>query len=180
MGKHSPRFKKAQRQRQKVKRKLNFKRTGSPKTVQSRDRNCTPVPERLTDQASTHCAELQTSDSEEVEALGVDLDVKEMKLADPYSDEFSYDYLFECRQRLMSKITVYRNEVESLRSNEVQLIRKCRATIERIRSFYKRIAFATTRTGKLIKTSMENGKPIEDNIETSVCYLPKCTSCTVL
>jgi len=44
----------------------------------------------------------------------VDLDVIEMTVANPDSEEVTYDYLQDCRKKLMLKVNAYRSELESL------------------------------------------------------------------
>jgi len=38
-----------------------------------------------------------------------------MTLANPDSEEFTYDYLQDCRKNLMFKVNAYRSELESLK-----------------------------------------------------------------
>ena len=141
-------MKKAQRKRQKAKRKLSFTR----KAPTCAD-NFPPSTGSFMD--SPNEAAINTDD-EEIDALGVDLDVVEMTVANPDSEEFTYEYLQDCRKKLMLKVNAYRSELESLRLDKAKMAFKHRSQIDRIRSFYQTIAFATTRTGKIVKTAMES------------------------
>ena len=55
----------------------------------------------------------------------------------------------------MLKVSAYRNKIESLKLQQSEAARKHKAQLDRITSFYLTIAFATTRTGKIVKTSLE-------------------------
>lgn len=55
----------------------------------------------------------------------------------------------------MLKVNAYRSELERLKLDKAKMAFKHRSQIDRIRSFYQTIAFATTRTGKIVKTAME-------------------------
>jgi len=140
-------MKKAQRKRQKVKRKLSFTR----KAPTYAD-NFPPSTGSFMD--SPNEAAVNTDD-EEIDALGVDLDVVEMTVANPDSEKFTYEYLQDCRKKLMLKVNAYRSELESLKLDKAKMAFKHRSQIDRIRSCYQTIAFATTRTGKIVKTAME-------------------------
>ena len=77
------------------------------------------------------------TDDEEIDALGVDLDVVEMTVANPDSEEFTYEYLQDCRKKLMLKVNAYRSELESLRLDKAKMAFKHRSQIGCIRSIIK-------------------------------------------
>ena len=147
MGKHSPQFKRSQRKRQKAKRKLKFGCNAESTTS-------TCVSDFLSTDSLPN-SPVETSDDEELDALGVDLDVVKMTFENPYKDEFTNEYLQDCRRKLMQKVSAYRNKIESLKLQQSEAVRKHKAQLDRIRSFYQTIAFASTRTGKIVKTSLE-------------------------
>lgn len=55
----------------------------------------------------------------------------------------------------MLKVNAYRSELESLKLDNAKMAFKHCFQIDCIRSFYQTIGFATTRTGKIVKTAME-------------------------
>ena len=72
------------------------------------------------------------------------MDVLEMKLDDtleqltPEEKEYysSEKYLRDCRTRLIAKVEKYKEEVETLRSENTELLSKSRGDIEKMRLFY--------------------------------------------
>ncbi len=86
------------------------------------------------------------------EELGVDLDVVQMEIENPYQEQFSIEYLLSCRRKFMLKVNAYRQDV---RSQQAEAALKHKSQIDHIRSFYRTIAYATTRTGRIVKTSMQ-------------------------
>ena len=81
MGNHSPQFKRSQRKRQKAKHKLNFGCNAQSKTS-------TCVSDFLSNNSLPN-SPVETSDDEELDALGVDLDIVKMRLENSYKDEFT-------------------------------------------------------------------------------------------
>ncbi len=55
----------------------------------------------------------------------------------------------------MLKVNAYRQDVDRLQSQQAEAALKHKSQIDRIRSFYQTIAYATTRTGRIVKTSMQ-------------------------
>ena len=93
--------------------------------------------------------------------LGEDADVVLMHAEDSLmeleSDEsqskYSYEYLLECRQKLMCKVAEYRERIEEQSTETTQVACKHRQEIEHIRSFYQAIAYAPTRSGRMVKAA---------------------------
>ncbi len=85
----------------------------------------------------------------------MDLDVVQMEIENPYQENFSTEYLLRCRRRLMHKVNAYRQKVDTLRSQQAEAAHKHKSQINHIRSFYQTIVYATTRTGSIVKTSMQ-------------------------
>ena len=89
------------------------------------------------------------------------MDVLEMRIEDsmshldpnPEQVEYSQDYLVDCRIKLMKKVTLYREQLEEAISNHARFTAKHRQEIESIRSFYKNLLHAPTRTGKIVKVA---------------------------
>ena len=77
MGKHSPQMKIAQWKRQKAKHKLKFTPNAKPATTYAGSVPSSPLgsPNEMA----------ESTDDEELDALGVDLDVVEMNFANPDS-----------------------------------------------------------------------------------------------
>ena len=67
--------------------------------------------------------------------------------------EYSHEYLLECRQSLIHKVRKYRADIERQSSDKARLVLKHHKELEHIRKFYQTIAYATTRTGKIVKKS---------------------------
>ena len=156
MGRRSPSAKRVKRLKQKVKRKLFAKAQGCPA-----QKNAYPnipaeeIPNNDTDNVRGSVSGTDT-------CLGEDVDVVTMRTEDSLKEldeeeyEYSYEYLLECRQKLMRKVEEYRVYVEELTSKEARLIHKHREEVERIRNFYQTIAYAPTRTGRIVKAARMN------------------------
>ena len=110
MGRRSPSSKREKRFKQKVKRKL-FAREQGDSTKDS----CL-AEGRISNSHSDTDEVTQTTDS----CLGEDMDVVLMQMEDSLIElesderqaEYSYEYLLECRQKLMHKVTEYRARIE--------------------------------------------------------------------
>ncbi len=100
MGKHTPQMKIAQRKRQKARRKLTFINNSS-NTAHTRSPSATPPDLRAVDEQSTNfpsgtCSSNNTeADNED---LGVDLDVVQMEIENPYQEHFSTELLTELQK----------------------------------------------------------------------------------
>ena len=76
------------------------------------------------------------------DAIGMDMDVLEMKLDDTLQQQTpeeyysSEKYLHDCRARLIAKVEKYKIEVETLKSENIELQSKSRGDIEKMRLFY--------------------------------------------
>ena len=92
-------------------------------------------------------------------ACGEDLVALEMRLEDslqPEDQAYSYEYLKECRQRLCVQVEQYRNEVERLSSALTEQSSQHRRQLDQVRDFYRTIAYSRTRSGAMVKKSLEN------------------------
>lgn len=112
--------------------------------------------QRAKDQTLNSTSELESSSSSSPgeqqtklyssleDSIGMDMDVLEMKLDDtleqltPEEKEYysSEKYLRDCRTRLIAKVEKYKEEVETLRSENTELLSKSRGDIEKMRLFY--------------------------------------------
>lgn len=133
MGRPSPATKKRKRQRQKVCRKLKFADSRS----ESGQCNKYVVGRVLPDE------------------LGEDTDVVHMRLEDFYQqwedgNEFSANYLQECRQQLIQKVEEYRRTIEALKTEKAKVALQHRKEIEEIRKFYQHLAYGTSRSGGIV------------------------------
>lgn len=72
-------------------------------------------------------------------------------------DEYAKEYLISCRSRVLNTCSKYRERIEELHSANVHLASCFRKSVDSIREFYRTIAYAKMRTGKLVKTAVENG-----------------------
>ena len=90
--------------------------------------------------------------------IGEDTDVMHMELEDFYREwdnsEHSSTYLKECRQKLIEKVKEYHQKVEQLQTEKIETACKHRAEIGEIRTFYKNIAYGTSRSGRIVKKAM--------------------------
>ena len=67
---------------------------------------------------------------------------------------YSYDYLFDCREKLMQKVEHYRSIVEKQSSEITAMKFKQCQEIEHIREFYQAIAYAPTRSSRIVKRAL--------------------------
>ena len=142
MGRPSPTQKKAKRRRQKVRRKLVFAE-------------------------ETACSFGEPIESESPHNLGeselhmgdVDTDVVEMVVYDGYrqidGESYTPGYLFKCRERLMTKVQQYRSLIHKL---EREIARVKSKNNERLRKYYETIAFAKSRSGRMVRFAMGTAK----------------------
>lgn len=72
---------------------------------------------------------------------------------DESQSKYSYEYLMDCREKFMRKVAVYRERIEKLSAESTRVACKHRQEIEHIRSFYQAIAYAPTRSGKMVKAA---------------------------
>lgn len=138
MGRPSPETKRRKRQRQKVRRQLKFSSKSSNDCTSELDEYV--VGRVLPDE------------------IGEDTDVMQMKLEDVYQQwddsKYTHKYLMECRQQLIKKIEEYRCKLEQLQTQNSEMTLKHRKEIEEIRTFYRNIAYGTSRSGKIVKKAM--------------------------
>ena len=98
-------------------------------------------------------------------ACGEDLVALEMRLEDHLKKEgenYSYDYLIECRQRLCAQVEQYKNEVERLSSTLTEQSAQHRQQLDQVREFYRTIAYARNRSGTIVKKSLIHSSPAAD------------------
>ena len=141
MGRPSPATKKKKRQRQKLRRKQKFTATsGATDSSEAEHSSGYVVGRVLPDE------------------IGEDTDVMHMELEDFYREwdnsEHSNTYLKECRQKLLEKVKEYHQKVEQLQTEKIEIACKHRAKIEEIRTFYRNIAYGTSRSGRMVKKAM--------------------------
>lgn len=176
MGKHSPESKRRQRKKQKVRRNLTFVQkcpgecSNDTATVSPELSTDSTVVSEDSDQVSYH------DDRGEHTHLGVDLDVVEMTLKDKLmqdSEEYTHTYLKDCRKRLMLKVNSYRREIERLNAEKTSLIHAHKQQLDSVRSFYQNIAYGMSRTGRIVRTSIQTGKAstkmMEELAESTYC-----------
>lgn len=143
MGKHSPEAKRSKRKRQKVRRKLDF--------VHERTCDSNPCPSSEDDQELTYSYSYE-------DTLGIDLDAFQMSLETEDNEDLPYEYLLDCRKKLIRKIEWYRKQLDTSTSENTYLVSKHRAEIRRIKTFYQNIAFGRSHSGKLVKRALCTGK----------------------
>ena len=148
MGRPSPTQKKAKRRRQKVRRKLVFAEEtacsfGEPNESES--------PEVNHDLGKS---ELHMGD--------VDTEVVEMVVYDGYrqidGESYTPGYLFKCRERLMTKVQQYRSRIHKLEREIAHVKSKNNEEKERLRKYYETIAFAKSRSGRMVRSAMGTAK----------------------
>ena len=87
-----------------------------------------------------------------------DLELLEMRIYDSYRQEdgapHSYEYLLDCRKNIMRKLHSCKKEVNDLQKEKLEAQVKHREEIKRIRQFYEVIAFAKSRSGKIVRSAM--------------------------
>lgn len=155
MGRRSPQSKQDKRAKQKAKRKLVFKDKGHESNSDSGE-TVFPSNDSTDIQSDSTDKDVLTEDS----CLGEDIDVVEMNLEDALLEldeghtEYSQQYLLECRQRLVHKVKHYRAALEEHQSEIAQLKYKHHQEIARIREFYMKLAYAPTRSGRMVKASL--------------------------
>ena len=149
MGRRSKASKSLRRRNQRAKKRL-LKKSNEQAQVQE---------ESLSEQQSA--SQEQHEDAavhpDESDCLGEDRDVVLMEVEDSISsvDEsrYSYQYMWDCRKKLMAKVSEYRATIEEQKSKSVQVALQHRQEIERIRSFYQAMVYAPTRASKIFKAS---------------------------
>ena len=183
MGRRSPSSKRLKRSKQKVKRKLfTEKNKGNAYANHETEDNIHSDVVETTANANHETEDNIHSDVDETTAnanhetednihsdvdeitnscIGEDTDVvlmhTEDSLMDLDSDEnakYSYDYLLECRQKLMHKVAYYRARIEEQSTESAQVAYRHHKEIDQIRSFYQAIAYAPTRAGRMVKASI--------------------------
>ena len=156
MGRSSPTQKKAKRQRQKVRRKLVF-----AANLASQETACSNTSCREPNEAS--CREPNEPESSEIDCVDlcmgdVDTDIVEMEVYDDYrqidGEPYPPTYLLKCRKKLMTKVLKYRKQVHELEREVAHVKSKSNEEKERLRKYYETIAFAKSRSGRMVRSAM--------------------------
>ena len=90
-------------------------------------------------------------------AYGEDVTALEMHLEDSLrqeKEEYDYEYLLDCRKKLCRKVQYYHNRLEKSVSANIKQALEHRKELESVRTFYHNIAYARTRTGRIVKSSL--------------------------
>ena len=98
------------------------------------------------------------------DVLGIDIAALEMHIADGFKEddeideeskqEYSYDYLVECRDKLRARVEHYQSQLAEERLKKQQIMYRCEEKLHRVRKFYKNIAIAPSRTGKIARAAL--------------------------
>ena len=72
---------------------------------------------------------------------------------DEHKSKYSYEYLLECREKLMQKVELYHGQLEEQSSKIARMTYEHKKQIKHIRTFYQDIAYAPTRTGRIVKAA---------------------------
>ena len=151
MGRPSPSQKKAKRQRQKVRRKLVF--ANNPTAQQKTDLSSVSVREQSEPEET-----LEMENDDNMRMADVDTDVVEMVIYDDYrqvdGQPYPPAYLLKCREKLMSKVKQYRSRIHELEREVAHVKSKSNEEKERLRQFYETIAFAKSRSGRMVRSAM--------------------------
>ena len=156
MGSHSPAHKRRKRKQQKVRRKLKF--SPDKQSTYSED-NCEQSSDILMpNDVATSEGDIELDKDEA--AYGEDITVLEMHLEDSLRKEdegnYDYQYLLDCRKKLCRKVQYYRRKLEESVSANIKQALEHRKELESVRTFYHNIAYARTRTGQIVKSSLMN------------------------
>ena len=108
---------------------------------------------------SCNFSNFQTSDA--CTCLGEDMDVALMKTddclieleKDDQKSTYTYEYLLDCREKLMKKVEQYREQIEEQSSKIACMVYEHKKQLKHIQSFYQGIAYAPTRTGRIVKAA---------------------------
>lgn len=109
----------------------------------------------------TQCKFLNFQTSDTCTCLGEDMDVALMKtddcLIELENDDdksaYTYEYLLDCREKLMKRVKTYRQQIEEQSSKMTSMAYEHKKQLQHIRSFYQGIAYAPTRTGRIVKSA---------------------------
>ena len=149
MGRPSPTQKKAKRQRQKVRRKLLF---ASYPATQETASSSTSFGE------PGEPKESHEVDNDDMRMGDVDADVVEMVVYDDYrqidGEPYPPAYLLKCREKLMTKVKQYRSRIHELERKVAQVKSESNEGKERLREYYETIAFAKSRSGRMVRPAM--------------------------
>ena len=107
--------------------------------------------------------------------LGEDEEVIDMEIEDALFNldgytgkterKYPMEYLSECREKLLSKVKKYRAKVEDQKSQNISMQYNHRKEIENIRTFYRGIAYAPTRSGRLVKQAQCSSKTAKELLD---------------
>ena len=152
---------KAQKQKRKMKNIVNTFNYNPPSDVTDR-------PSVTSSDSIESCTMKPPDYSVTEEIIGLDLDALEMEtdnqlpqdetvVDDDTQEGFygSFEYLQQCRSRLISKVKKYRDENEKLKTESVILAAKHRREVEAIRTFYKNVTFGLTRSSVIFRNALK-------------------------
>lgn len=147
MGRRSPEKLKDKRKEQKAKRKLFTKQDVS---------TCLDTPSNDTVREDYH------GDSDTCTSafgnVAIDIDVIDMALYDSYrqidGEPHSQEHLLKCRMKLMQKVKCYKEQINYLQEQRIRDELRYKQEKERLRKFYETIAFAQSRTGRMVRSAM--------------------------
>ena len=94
----------------------------------------------------------------------IDTDVVEMVVYDyRQNDGKSYipRYLFKCQETLMTKVQQYRSQIHKLEREIADVKFKSNEEKERLWKYYETIAFAKSRSGRMVRSAMGTAKGAE-------------------
>ena len=150
MGRRSQESKRIKRRHQKARRFLKFKDTYSRSSVDLQTEETTANESDVTEKT-----EEEASVYKQIE-FGVDLAAEELRLEDELKDrdvEYTYEYLSNCRQKLRTRLEHCHQKLEEAKSINVKQNFQHRREIENIQHFYQTIAYAKSRTGRLVRSA---------------------------
>ena len=156
MGRPSLQTKQRKRNRQKMNHKLQNPSPSTPKIWEHEQ----PTPAVETLETDVNCVSIRKDMRDREDIFGEDLDTLEMNVEDCVqklsldSEEYTMDYLIECRKRLMTKVDNYRKRLEKAHSKNAEMAYKHRKELETIREFYQSIVHLPTRAGRILKCSL--------------------------
>ena len=156
MGKHTCERKKEQRRRQKLRKKKRMKAVLECDSVVSSDLR------------SSNMEILQPGQTEDEDEVGADMDATRIALADELmteGEEYTIAYLQNVKDDLLRKVEYNRERIEQLKSANLKQLHKHRQEVDRIRTFYQTIAYAKTRTGRMVQTALRKSSAAAQVLE---------------
>ena len=109
----------------------------------------------------------------------IDTDVVEMVVYDDYrqndGESHTPRYLFKCRETLMTKVQQYRSQIYKLEREIADVKFKSNDEKERLWKYYETIAFAKSRSGRMVQSAMGTERIIREmealySVESDINY----------